>query len=175
MSSYKRSVSSLSSFGTVGIFVTAVYVLYLVTFSFEFKLLRIPDVDTSPASASRARQQLDSPIYTSCPAPARTFARTPSLILKHHRNRSHHNLSSHLISHVTMAKNPCYALLWLILLVFIAWPVAGFASGLWIFLQPFEACFSFISDANSCLETYITWPRKCGAAIQSCSSSCPTP
>ena len=34
-----------------------------------------------------------------------------------------------------MAGNPCYALLWLILLVFIAWPVAGLCSGLWIFLM----------------------------------------
>jgi hypothetical protein len=32
-----------------------------------------------------------------------------------------------------MAGNPCYSLLWLILLVFIAWPVAGLCAGLWIF------------------------------------------
>lgn len=37
-----------------------------------------------------------------------------------------------------MAANPCYAILWLLLLWFIAWPVAFLASGLWIFLQPFE-------------------------------------
>jgi hypothetical protein len=74
-----------------------------------------------------------------------------------------------------MAKNPCYALLWLLLLLFIAWPVSGFASGIWIFLQPFEACFGFIANANRCLEKFTTWPRKCGAAIQSCTSSCPEP
>jgi hypothetical protein len=34
-----------------------------------------------------------------------------------------------------MNKNPIFALLWLLLLVFIAWPVAGFCAGIWIFLQ----------------------------------------
>jgi len=28
-----------------------------------------------------------------------------------------------------MAQNPCFALLWVLLLIFIAWPVAGLASG----------------------------------------------
>jgi len=55
-----------------------------------------------------------------------------------------------------MAGNPCFALLWIIVL-FIAWFAAGLASGLFIFLQPFEACFGFIRDANSCLENFITW------------------
>ena len=31
--------------------------------------------------------------------------------------------------------NICYALLWLLLLWFIAWPIAFFASGLWVFLM----------------------------------------
>jgi hypothetical protein len=47
-----------------------------------------------------------------------------------------------------MGGNPCFALLWLIVLVFIAWPVAGLASGIWIFLQPFEACFGCIGDCR---------------------------
>lgn len=34
-----------------------------------------------------------------------------------------------------MNKNPIFAILWLLLLVFIAWPVAGFCAGIWIFLQ----------------------------------------
>ena len=34
-----------------------------------------------------------------------------------------------------MAKNPIFALLWLILLVFIAWPIAGICAGIWILLQ----------------------------------------
>jgi len=50
-----------------------------------------------------------------------------------------------------MSKNPCWAILWLILL-FPAYFVAGLCSGIWIFLQPFEACFGCIADANGCLE-----------------------
>lgn len=73
-----------------------------------------------------------------------------------------------------MSGNPCYALLWIIVLFF-AWFAAGMAAGLWIFLQPFEACFAVIKDCNSCLETYITWPRKVGQAIRDCSSACPAP
>lgn len=34
-----------------------------------------------------------------------------------------------------MAKNPLFSILWILLLVFIAWPVAGFCAGFWILLQ----------------------------------------
>jgi hypothetical protein len=34
-----------------------------------------------------------------------------------------------------MASNPVFAILWMLLLFFIAWPVAWFCAGLWIFLQ----------------------------------------
>lgn len=74
-----------------------------------------------------------------------------------------------------MSKNPCYALVWLILLIFIAWPLSFFLCGLWIILQPFEACFGFVKDANNCLEDIITWPRKLGQAIIDCSSTFPQP
>ena len=74
-----------------------------------------------------------------------------------------------------MGSNPIYALCWLVVLVFIAWPVAGLCSGLWVVLQPFEACFSPISDCNSFLERFVTWPRQCGDAIRNCSSTCPQP
>lgn len=73
-----------------------------------------------------------------------------------------------------MDRNPCYALLWLILLG-IAWPVAFISSILWVVLQPFEAVFGFIADANNCLEGYVTWPRKVGRAICECDSGCPGP
>ena len=76
---------------------------------------------------------------------------------------------------IIMAGNPCMALLWIFLLIFIAWPLAFFASGLWIFLQPFEACFSCLQDCNQCLEGFVTWPRAVGEAISSCDSSCPKP
>ena len=34
-----------------------------------------------------------------------------------------------------MAKNPIFAVLWIALLFFIAWPVAGFCCAFWIFIQ----------------------------------------
>jgi hypothetical protein len=36
---------------------------------------------------------------------------------------------------INMARNPIYALCWILLLFFIAWPVAALCSGLWIILQ----------------------------------------
>jgi hypothetical protein len=47
-----------------------------------------------------------------------------------------------------MASNPCFALLWLILLFFIAWPVAGLCSGLWILLQVSISKWRSISPRN---------------------------
>jgi len=35
-----------------------------------------------------------------------------------------------------MGGNPCFAILWILLLVFIAWPVAGFACGKFDQQQP---------------------------------------
>ena len=32
-----------------------------------------------------------------------------------------------------------FAIVWLVMLIFIAWPVAGLAAGIWILLQPLEA------------------------------------
>eukprot|EP00980_Cylindrotheca_fusiformis_P001978 scaffold443_cov125-Cylindrotheca_fusiformis.AAC.27 len=71
--------------------------------------------------------------------------------------------------------NPVYALCWLILLIFIAWPVAFFCCGFWILLQPFEACCPVFHQCGSFLERFITWPRDCGAAIKDCRSTCPAP
>jgi hypothetical protein len=34
-----------------------------------------------------------------------------------------------------MGKNIIFGIIWLLLLIFIAWPVAGFCAGVWIFLQ----------------------------------------
>lgn len=101
------------------------------------------------------------------------------------------------------SKNPIYALMWLVLLVFLAWPLAGFLTvvrltyssmnavisiclhqpfntvlfilQIWVVLQPFEPLFGFIKDINSTVEKYITWPRECGKAIWNCSNRCPQP
>jgi hypothetical protein len=89
-----------------------------------------------------------------------------------------------------MAKNVLFSIIWILLLIFIAWPVAGFCAAIWIFLQvsdalgdsllivndsspsfvltlicivqPFEALFGFIKQINTFLEKLITWPRECG-------------
>lgn len=99
--------------------------------------------------------------------------------------------------------NFVFSLLWIVLLVFVAWPVAGICGGLWILLQvwktigicyrnrrdvadplyyfasflsqPFEACFAFLKGITSFLEKLITWPRDCGHAISSGSTSFPAP
>jgi hypothetical protein len=71
--------------------------------------------------------------------------------------------------------NPIYGLLWILLLVFIAWPLAGFAAGFYILLQPFESLFSVIKDLNAFLERFVTWPRECGKAIVNCKTSFPQP
>ena len=53
-------------------------------------------------------------------------------------------------------KNYVAALLWMILLWFIVWPIALFCAGFWIILQPFEALFPFIKTISEMLEKIIT-------------------
>eukprot|EP00549_Striatella_unipunctata_P009996 CAMPEP_0118674298 /NCGR_PEP_ID=MMETSP0800-20121206/813_1 /TAXON_ID=210618 ORGANISM="Striatella unipunctata, Strain CCMP2910" /NCGR_SAMPLE_ID=MMETSP0800 /ASSEMBLY_ACC=CAM_ASM_000638 /LENGTH=75 /DNA_ID=CAMNT_0006569483 /DNA_START=62 /DNA_END=289 /DNA_ORIENTATION=+ len=74
-----------------------------------------------------------------------------------------------------MAKNPIFAIIWLVLLWFVAWPLAGICAAFWIFLLPFEACFAFLKQITTFLEKLITWPRDLGAAIRDCSSNFPAP
>ena len=103
-----------------------------------------------------------------------------------------------------MSKNPIFAILWLLLLWFISWPIAGLCAGFWIllqvrfrrenavtrvrlegsrvvfsvslgFAQPFEACFNFLKPIQQFLEKLITWPRDIGTAIANCQSSFPAP
>jgi hypothetical protein len=50
-----------------------------------------------------------------------------------------------LISEETMASNPIFAILWLALLWFIAWPVAGLCAGFWILLQVRRECLCHCS------------------------------
>ncbi|KAG7360769.1 hypothetical protein IV203_035868 [Nitzschia inconspicua] len=74
-----------------------------------------------------------------------------------------------------MARNPCYAICWILLLFLFAWPIAFVCSFLWIFLLPFEGCCPMIADCNSFFEKFVTWPRDVGAAIANCQSNCPQP
>ena len=55
-----------------------------------------------------------------------------------------------------------WSAVWIALLIWIAWPVAFFALGLWIGLQPFEALLDILQIVNRLLEQVVTWPRACG-------------
>ena len=44
------------------------------------------------------------------------------------------NKSNKPTNQLTMSGNPVFALLWAVLLFFIAWPVAGICAGLWLLL-----------------------------------------
>lgn len=67
--------------------------------------------------------------------------------------------------------NHCYSLLWILLLAFVAWPVAGLAAGVWTLLQPFEAVVDAIQKLNRFLDQFVTWPRACGYGKSSISPS----
>jgi hypothetical protein len=88
-----------------------------------------------------------------------------SLPLKRHFHHlsSHPSLLYHRLNSITMARsNPLFAIVWLLLLIFIAWPVAFVCAGIWLILQPFESLFKFIKSINNFLEKLVTWPRDCG-------------
>lgn len=74
-----------------------------------------------------------------------------------------------------MGGNICYSLVWLILLIFVAWPIACFVAPIWIFLMPFEAFLPCIGDINGFLERFVKWPRDLGDAIANCATGCPQP
>lgn len=53
----------------------------------------------------------------------------------HTQTRSNSAISRFYCNCVTMGKNIIFSIIWLLLLLFIAWPIAGFCAGIWIFLQ----------------------------------------
>merc|ERR1712224_232816 len=61
------------------------------------------------------------------------------------------------------------AILWLLLLIFVAWPVAGFCAAWYILLSPIKVVLMFLlGDTCSCLESIIKllhqgvcWPESC--------------
>ncbi|KAL7534738.1 hypothetical protein ACHAWF_004937 [Thalassiosira exigua] len=74
-----------------------------------------------------------------------------------------------------MASNPIFSLLWLILLLVLAWPVAFLCAALWVLLMPFEPCCACMRSINQTLEDFTKWPLECGNAIYRCNSACPSP
>jgi hypothetical protein len=54
-----------------------------------------------------------------------------------------------------MASNPIFAILWLALLWFIAWPVAGLCAAIWIILQVMSSFFVCLFVAHQQEMTHI--------------------
>lgn len=67
------------------------------------------------------------------------------------------------------------SIFWIILLLFLVWPIASFVCGIWIFLQPFEAFFEPIISINRFLERLVLWPRSLGQAILNGTEDFPQP
>ena len=61
--------------------------------------------------------------------------------------------------------NVLFSVLWLIVLLFIGWPVAGFCAGFYILFAPFEPCISACSQIQELLMKGIQWPKALGKAI----------
>eukprot|EP00533_Pseudo-nitzschia_delicatissima_P004707 CAMPEP_0116094330 /NCGR_PEP_ID=MMETSP0327-20121206/9073_1 /TAXON_ID=44447 /ORGANISM="Pseudo-nitzschia delicatissima, Strain B596" /LENGTH=77 /DNA_ID=CAMNT_0003585925 /DNA_START=56 /DNA_END=289 /DNA_ORIENTATION=+ len=76
-----------------------------------------------------------------------------------------------------MAKNNFfYSIIWLVVLVFLAWPLAMAVSWIWILLQPIEAVLPEpVKSINRFLEKLVTWPRDLGYAITKGQASFPAP
>eukprot|EP00536_Pseudo-nitzschia_multiseries_P002917 jgi/Psemu1/301664/fgenesh1_kg.41_\ len=69
-----------------------------------------------------------------------------------------------------------FSIIWLIVLIFLAWPIAWACAWFWILLQPFEAIIpNPVKSINKFLEKLITWPRDLGYAITKGQSSFPAP
>ena len=53
-----------------------------------------------------------------------------------------------------MAKNNniVYSVIWILLLIFLAWPIAGFCSAWWVFFLPFEGLHDLFVQITAFLE-----------------------
>ena len=69
----------------------------------------------------------------------------------------------------------CYAFLWFLLLVVVAWPVAIVCAVIWILMQPCEPCIDGADQVNSCLYPWLRYPRHVGRAIHRCDMEMPKP
>jgi len=74
-----------------------------------------------------------------------------------------------------MAKNIVFSLIWIVLLIFLAWPVAAFCAGWWVIFLPFEGIHDIVKQITAFLEKIMTWPRDIGKAILSGDTKFPSP
>ncbi|GFH49384.1 hypothetical protein CTEN210_05860 [Chaetoceros tenuissimus] len=68
-----------------------------------------------------------------------------------------------------------FSFLWILLLIFLAWPIAGFCSAWWVFFLPFEGLHNIFKQVTDFLEKIMTWPRDVGKAILNGDSKFPSP
>ncbi|KAM3176999.1 hypothetical protein ACTXT7_005418 [Hymenolepis weldensis] len=58
-----------------------------------------------------------------------------------------------------------YSILWVLLVIFIAWPVAGIVACIYVFLLPFAACITPLENGLDALLVVIKlpliWSKKC--------------
>ncbi|RUS76694.1 hypothetical protein EGW08_015549 [Elysia chlorotica] len=64
----------------------------------------------------------------------------------------------------TMIKNICNTILWLLILIFIAYPIATFVLWIYILVQPFAVCLR-VEKIKESIEYLVTLPRKCAENI----------
>lgn len=52
--------------------------------------------------------------------------------------------------------NPIWSLIWLIILIFLAFPIAGLCAGLYIFIAPFSVCIKPLTSLTELLMKGVT-------------------
>lgn len=57
------------------------------------------------------------------------------------------------------------SILWVLILIWIAWPVAFFCSFIYIFCSPFLVCIPGCQGVVDLLKKGVEWPHKCGEKI----------
>ena len=65
-----------------------------------------------------------------------------------------------------------WAICWLIILFFIAWPLAGFIAGFYIFLLPFSVCIPPLKDVCDPLLKALQLPLTCAENMMNMTPLC---
>lgn len=51
-----------------------------------------------------------------------------------------------------------WAIVWILLLIFLGWPIAFLVAGIWICLMPFAVCMDFLKDIQEALQKVVNLP-----------------
>lgn len=62
--------------------------------------------------------------------------------------------------------NIIYSIIWILILWFFMWPIAGILASFWILFMPFEACFSFFKELDATLLKWIKFCETVGQNIK---------